>query len=168
MVEIVLTDKQYKNLPYKDTSIPRSKTYGDILGLLGGHDIQDYKFLRVGGNEVLSFPLRIKRGDVTQTFEIKLSVPKLMYPVKLGRGTYAKKTMTYLENVSWRVFWWHLKSKFEAIEYGISDEIREFMYNITYSLEDGEGNKREVVVGDEIIKNLEQLPRLSALALEEK
>ena len=157
MVEIVLTEKQYKSLPYKDTSVSRAKTYGEIIGLLEEHGIHDYQYLRVQGEEVLSFPLKIMRNGVELGFVVKLSVPKLMYLMTLGRGYNAKKTMTYLEDTSWRVFWWYLKSKLEAIEYGISDEFKEFMYNITYKLPD----KREVNLGQEVINNLEQLPKIS-------
>ncbi len=166
MSEIVLTDEQYKSLPYAHTTIPRSKTYGEIIGLLEAHHIPDYQFTKVQGREVLSFPIRVKRRDVEQGFVVKMTVPKLLYPVSKGR--YGPKTMTYLENVSWRVFWWHIKSKLEAIEYGISDELREFMYNITYSLTDQEGQKKEVTLGEEVLDNLEQLPKLSPIARNER
>ena len=92
-----------------------------------------------------------------QRFLVKLTVPRLMYPKKNGR--YGPTTMTYLENVSWRIFWWHLKSKLEAIEFGISDEVREFMYNIHYKLPDG----TEVSLGETIIENAENLSKLTAL-----
>lgn len=159
MSEIFLTDEQYKRLPYKGTEISRAKTYGEIVGLLESHGIKDYQITKFQGTDIFAFPLTIKRKDVEVKFMVKLNVPKLMYPLPQGKGKYSPKTMTYLENVSWRIFWWHLKSKLEAIEFGISDEVKEFMYNITYALPNG----REVTLGDEIIENANQLSKLSQL-----
>lgn len=159
MSEIVLTDEQWRRLPYKGTAIGRAKTYGEIIGLLEGHGIKDYQFTKFQGVDILAFPLKIKRKDMELTFFVKLTVPRLCYNKSIGRGYNAKKTKTYLENESWRIFWWHLKSKLEAIEFGISDEVKEFMYNITYSLPDG----REVKLGEEIVENANQLSKLSQL-----
>jgi hypothetical protein len=55
--------------------------------------------------------------------------------------------MTYLENESWRVAWWYLKAKLDAITYGISDDFREFMPNIYHVLPD----KTEVNLSDIIL-----------------
>jgi len=159
MMEINLTKKQYDRLPYKTTTIAKGKTYGDIIGLLEQHGIQDYQWTRLQGTDQLAFPLKVKRKDMEQRFLVKLTVPRLMYPKSHGRGRNAPKTITYLENVSWRIFWWHLKSKLEAIEFGISDEVKEFMYNIHYALPDGS----EVSLGEALIENADQLAKLSAL-----
>jgi len=159
MSEINLTKKQYDRLPYKTTTIARGKTYGDIIGLLESHGIKDYQWTRLQGTDQLAFPLTVTRKDMEQRFLVKLTVPRLMYPKSHGRGRNAPKTMTYLENVSWRIFWWHLKSKLEAIEFGISDEVKEFMYNIHYALPDG----TEVSLGEALIENADQLAKLSAL-----
>jgi len=50
-----------------------------------------------------------------------------------------------------------LKSKLEAIEYGIADTLEEFMYHINYALPDGS----EVNLGDSIMRNLENLEKLA-------
>jgi len=159
MSEIYLTDEQWKRLPYKTTTISKGKTYGEIIGLLETHGISDYQWTRYQGKDQLAFPIKIIRQDVEQSFLVKLTVPKLFYPKRHGRGRAAPKTMTYLENVSWRIFWWHFKSKLEAIEFGISDEVREFMYNINYALPDG----TEVNLGQVLVDNVENLSKLAAL-----
>jgi len=159
MSEIYLTDEQWKRLPYKTTTISKGKTYGEIIGLLETHGISDYQWTRLQGTDQLAFPIKIMRQDIEQSFLVKLTVPKLFYPKRHGRGRNAPKTMTYLENVSWRIFWWHFKSKLEAIEFGISDEVREFMYNINYALPDG----TEVNLGQVLVENVENLSKLAAL-----
>jgi len=159
MSEIILTKEQYNRLPYKTTTISKGKTYGEIIGLLEIHGIKDYQFTRYQGTDQLAFPLIIQRKDVEKRFLVKLTVPRLMYLKRVGKGRNAPKRLTYLENVSWRIFWWHLKSKLEAIEFGISDEVKEFMYHIHYELTDG----REVSLGELLIDNADQLAKLSAL-----
>lgn len=104
-----------------------------------------------------------------RNFVVKLTVPHLMYPVAVGKGRNAPRRLTYLENVSWRVFWWFLKSKLEAVQYGISDEFREFMPNIIHLLpEDQEGVRREMSLGDLILERADNLSRLSLEAPAEK
>ena len=159
MTVIELTKAQYDRLPYKTTTIAKGKTYGDIIGLLESHGISEYQWTRLEGADQLAFPLKVERKGTDQTFLVKLMVPRLMYPKSVGRGRGSPKTLTYLENVSWRIFWWYLKSKLEAIEFGISDQVREFMYNIHYSLTDGS----ERSLGDTLLENAEQLSKLGAL-----
>jgi len=163
VTEIYLTKEQWARLPYKNTAITRARTYGDIIGLLEGHGIKDYRWTRYQGQDVLEFPLVVKRGDVERGFMVRLTVPKLYYTKKMGRAKNAPKKQVYLENVSWRIFWWYLKSKLEAIQYGISDEIREFMYNITYALPDGQ----QVTLGEAVLEHMDRLGRLEALPEEE-
>lgn len=159
MSEIYLTEAQWKRLPYKTTIITKGRTYGEIIGLLETHGIKDYQWTRYQETDQLAFPIKIERQDIQQAFMVKLTVPRLYYPKRVGRGRTSPKKMTYLENVSWRIFWWYLKSKLEAIEFGISDEVREFMYNINYALPDG----TEINLGRTLIENVENLNKLAAL-----
>ena len=161
MVEIELTKKQYDRLPYKTTTITKGRTYGEIIGMLETHGIKDYQFTKFEDSNQLAFPLTINRKGVDQKFLVKLTVPRLMYLKSTGRGRSQPKRLMYLENVSWRIFWWHLKSKLEAIEYGISDEVKEFMYNIHYALEDG--SISELSLGETIVENASNLNKLHSL-----
>lgn len=159
MSEITLTKTQYEKLPYKTSQVTQGKTYGEIIGLLRDHGITDYQFTTLKGVDVLAFPLKVKYRDMEKEFTVKLTVPKLMYPLPIERGRNARTKITYLEKESWRIFWWHLKSKLEAIEYGISDEIHEFMYNITYALPNGS----EMSLGDLILEKAENLDKIAQL-----
>jgi hypothetical protein len=55
--------------------------------------------------------------------------------VTKGRG-YDKKTMPNL-NASMRLLFWYVKTKSEAIEYGLEDFVEAFMPRILVSLPDG-------------------------------
>lgn len=154
MTDIILTKEQFSRLPYRDTEINRAKSYGEIIGLLEGHGIRDYQFTKYQGTDVLAFPVKVRRGEVDYSLMVKLTVPRLMYYKAKGRG---KPDLTYLEKESWRIFWWFLKSKLEAIEFGISDEVREFMANISHALPDG----REVNLGEMVLGNMDRLDKLA-------
>ena len=164
MSKIYLTKEQYEALPYKTTKVARGRTYGEVVGMLETHGIHDYRWTKISGVEILEFPLKVIRNEVEYPFTVKLTVPKLMYSMKKGRGKNAPKTMTYLENISWRIFYWYLKSRLDAIKYGISDELREFMYNVTYALTDEHGNMtQEISLGQAILENVDNLSKLTAL-----
>ncbi len=159
MSEITLTKEQYMKLPYRTSTVSQGRTYGEIIGLLRDHGIKDYQFTTLGGVDVLAFPLKVSHQGKETTFTVKLTVPKLMYMMPKGKGRYSPKTITYLEKESWRIFWWYLKSKLEAIECGISDEVHEFMYNINQLLPDGS----EMSLGDLIMAKADGLSKLAQL-----
>ena len=159
MADITLTRKQYEALPYRGTSVPKGKTYGDIIGLLELHGIKDYQWTKYQDTDQLAFPVKFNYRDMERSFLVKLTVPRLAYPLPMRKGRGAPTKLTYLENESWRIFWWFLKSKLEAVEYGISDEFREFMPNISHALPGG----GEMPLADLILEGADRLDRLNQL-----
>lgn len=157
--EITLTKEQFKHLPYKGSTKDKDGTFGDIIGLLRKHGIK--KHFMDEESETFSFPFVVKMRDMEKTFFVKLQVPHLMYPKPTQKGNrYAPKKLTYLENESWRMLWWYLKCKLEAIEFGIDDELRGFISNIYFALEkDGP----QINLADAIIENADQIARLKQL-----
>jgi hypothetical protein len=146
--EIILTKEQYDHLPYKDTKLTKDDSFGDIVGLLRRHGIR--KYFMDEDEEAFSFILTVKFKDMEKQFPVKVTVPHLMYLKRVDPRSRAKDPpmqMTYLENESWRVAWWYLKAKLDAITYGISDDFREFMPNIYHVLPD----KTEVNLSDIIL-----------------
>ena len=160
---IYLTDEQYAKLPYKNTEVSQGKTFGKIVGELKDHGIQDYRWTTYQGTDVLEFPLKVMRNEVDYPFVVKITVPKLMYPMKEkgNRSRNAPKTMTFLEQTSWRVFFWYLKSRLDAISYGITDVTEAFMYHMHYALEDG--GLSQLSIGEAIMQNVENVNKLTSL-----
>jgi len=148
MKEITLTKEQYDQLPYKDTKLTKDDTFGQIVGLLRRHGIR--KYFMDEESDAFSFILTVKYKDLEKSFPVKFTVPHLLYMRKVNPQSRAKNPpmqLTYLENESWRVAWWYLKAKLDAITYGISDDFREFMPNIYHVLPD----KTEVNLSDIIL-----------------
>ena len=156
--EITLTKEQYTKLPYKGTHITRATTYGDIIGLLEGSGIKDYGFVKVDGVDVLGFSFTVEIGGLQRKIGVRLTVPQLYYYKQ--RGRYGPRTKLYLEKESWRVFWWYLKSKLEAVTYGIDDMVQIFASNIVLRLPDG---SEAGVLGDRLLEAVSQ-DKLSRLA----
>ena len=151
MKEITLTQEQYDRLPYKGTKLDKDASFGDIVGLLRKHGIK--KYFMDGDEDEFTFILTVKNRDIERQFPVKIIVPHLMVVKKVNpRSKNSPETLTYLENESWRVAWWYIKAKIDAITYGITDDFSEFMPNIYHKLEDG----REVNLSD-IILNAKKL-----------
>lgn len=159
--EIQLTDEQFRRLPYKNTERNKDDTVGDVIGLLRRHGIR--KYMVDDELEVISFPLRVQMKDMEREFTVKMFVSHLMYLKATTGGRYAPKTNVYLEKESWRMVWWYLKSLLEAIEFGLTDDLRAFTpYIYNKLMRDGP----EVNLADAIIENAEQLTKLKQLPSE--
>jgi len=57
---------------------------------------------------------------------------------------------TYNYEQSMRLFYWYIKSKLEAVAYGVKTFEKEFLDDLIYRLPDG----RDVKVGDMILKQV--------------
>lgn len=157
--EIILTKELYDKLPYKKSTLSKDDTFGDIIGLLRRHGIK--KYFMDEETETLSFQLLVKMRDMERSFLVKLQVPHLMYPKPTRKGSrYSPKTNTYLEKESWRMLWWYLKCKLESVEYGIGDDLREFLPNIFYGLP---GKEPNINLADAILENADQIARMKQL-----
>ena len=161
MKEIFLTEEQYKNLPYKTTIVTKGKSLGHVIGMLEDHGVVNYRWTKVDRVDLLEFPLKIEKNGVEYPFKVSMTVPRLMYPMKPkgSRSRSSPKTMTYLENISWRIFHWYLKSKLDAISYGISDVLEEFMYHVNHELPDGSS----ISLGEMIMDNVNNLDKITSL-----
>lgn len=157
LVETVLTDDQWKALKYKNTTVKKATTKGEITGLLESNNVENYSIGKVEGVETVMFPIKVSRNSIDYALMIKVTVPRICYFTKKGKGRNATRVKIYYEDVSWRVAFWYLKSKFEAIEYGVSDIMTEFMFNAFHVLPDG----REVKLAEVVANNLGNLDKIA-------
>ena len=159
MKEITLTKEQYENLPYRTTKLTKDDTFGAMIGLLRKRGIR--KYFMDDETETISFEYRVKLKDMEKRFLVKMQVPHLLYMAKvnpLSRSKHPEVKLTYLEDESWRILYWYLKNKLDAIQFGIVDDLKEFIPNIYYELEG-----REVNLADTIIANADRIASLKAI-----
>lgn len=150
MSKIILPNKEFQKIPYSSTTVAWTKTKGEVEGIL--YNLRSKGILKKHGwttegdadDEVdtLYMELEIPIGETQlRTIQLKFQ-PTMIYREKKDRH---RRRVTVIEkNTSWRLFYWHFKSKMEAVQYGLVTLENEFMSNIMHHLEDG----REVTFGD--------------------
>jgi hypothetical protein len=125
--------------PYIDTQVPASRSRGDIdvlLKKIGAIAIQwtdSTASIREEECPTLQFAVSRILDGAEQRFIVRLKAPLLR--VEKGRG-YSKVSVPNL-NASMRLLFWYVKTKTEAMEYGLEDVVEAFMPNILISLPDG-------------------------------
>ena len=173
MTKNIMSSSEFNKMPYSGTDVSWTKTKGEVEGIL--YDLREKGLLRKhawttegeAGNEIdtLYMELEIPISD-TQLRTIRLKFQPSMIYTEHWKGSVKKGTKkSYLKlrrNTSWRLFWWHFKSKMEAVQYGLTTMESEFMSNIMYRLKDD----REITFGDALKMILKE--RKLELVLEDK
>lgn len=159
MPEIVIDSKEFRQMPYHTTNVSVGKSKGDIDGLLYDYGVENKAWITQDGNETLIFQLTVQVGNVERKLAFKFQ-PTMI------RVNYPKKPNQIERETSWRLFYWHLKSKLEAIKYGLVSVEKELMSNIIYSGQLTDSR----TVGDALtdIIQLGRLEHIDKVALEDK
>jgi len=157
--EVTLDSKTFKKMPYSTTTVSWQRTKGEIDGLLYEHGIDKIQWTQEGDQIQLIFAMKVEVMNVEKLIAFKFE------PVRIFAmtGRKGRRTKTEMKNVAWRLFWWHLKSKLEAVKYGLSSVEVELMSNIIHKLPDGS----EATVG-ETMQQIIAEDRLNGLALEDR
>lgn len=96
--------------------------------------------------DTLYMELEIPISDTQlRTITLKFE-PTMIYREKKNRQR--QRVVNCMKDTSWRLFFWHFKSKMEAVQYGLVTLENEFMSNIMQYLEDGTGGTKEVTFGE--------------------
>jgi hypothetical protein len=138
------------NTPYSGTTVPAYKTKDEIYQLLikvGAIAIQwtdTTESIQGRSCPILQFAIERTLHGVEQKFIVRLQGPLL--EVEKGRGYQKYKEPNI--NASMRLLFWYVKSKAEAIEYGLEDVVEAFLPRIMLRLTDGSSS----TMGD-ILKN---------------
>ena len=154
-------------VPYSDTSVPAAKTRSDIDALLKKMGAIAIQWTETPGSiqgkecPILQFAVNRVLNGVEQRFVVRLQAPLL--EITKGRG-YAKKSMPNL-NASMRLLYWYVKSKAEAMEYGLEDFVESFMSRILVSLPDGSTTSMAQALKNkpQILSQVFAIPELEAL-----
>ena len=162
-----LTNKISK-MPYTHTQISPEETRMNIENLLEQCGIKDYQWTFYKGMKQLQFIWNIKVNDNTQKELTSRFRPPVIMALKksfnVEHSRYEKINVP-LDAVSYRMLWYYLKVKLEAIKWGMETVEKEFMSHIVMQLPNGE----EIIMG-EIITNNKALEALNVtnLMLEQK
>lgn len=157
---IVIDQKEFREMPYNTTKVSWGRTKGQIDGLLYEYGVKNKAWVTKGEEEVLYFELDVEIRGVERKIAFKFE-PTM---IRVRKRNRQRETLIVVEkNTSWRLFWWHLKGKLEAVKYGLVSMEEELMSNIIHRLPDGS----ETTLGQSL-KGIIVEDRLDTLALEDK
>lgn len=139
--------------PYTGTQVAPERTKAEIEMMLrkyGAEGIQ-WTDTRDGGSwrSVLRFLVEVEVQGVRKKIGIEVSPPAVSMRKRMG----GRVVNTDATPQAMRILYWWLKSKLEAVSYGMDSAEREFMSHILYSLP-GKGGPRTVgdIVEEAIVK----------------
>ena len=159
-----------RHLPYDGTSIEAYRTKAEIDCMLhefrmvdNETNMETAKITAIRWTDVppdmpmLEFMLQyVSPEGVKKGVAIRLQPPLFYKRVRRG-GQIINEPQP---NQSMRILYWYLKSKLEAILYGMNDATKEFLSEVLLSLPDGQ----QRTVGDQIIDQIREskIPSLPA------
>ncbi|HDZ18842.1 hypothetical protein LCGC14_0641450 [marine sediment metagenome] len=127
---------------YKNTTISSDKSQAQIMKLLREKDIQDTRFTNISYETAVRAGMKMHED----TCAIMLEFFK---PITLSDGVGGTIPVRIIipnipadekkKNQAYRIFYWYLKTKFEAIETGLIEFEQEFMPHIALGKSGGVG-----------------------------
>lgn len=157
---VTLTYNVNKDPPYKDTKVPLERTKAEIEILLKMYGVKGIRWTTLEGqDDTLEFLVESTVRGVKKQFAIAVKPP--MIPIKKRVRTSGgwKNAETRNPNQEYRLLFYWIKSKIEAITWGLTTVEQEFLSQITTSLPDGRVTSIGEIVADLMVNdNLNALP----------
>lgn len=131
---------------YLKTKVSFHKTQEAITDLLQKHKVEDVQFTNTINSITLIFlyPRKINQNFMKLGVQITLTFP-------IGKDD---KEKSQLKNQYYRALFYYLKSKLEAVEFGIRDFGEEFMADLMMKLPTGKTVTVKQLLASQIEKNL--------------
>lgn len=139
-----------KDIPYRTTTIPYGQTKTDIdemlkeAGAIALRWTETPDSMKGVSLPVLEFMLSVELEGMEKQFRVGIQ-PPLLYDKKRDRSGVIE---TPNRNASMRLLYWYLKSRLEAVKFGLEDVFDAFMPRVINSLPDG----RTITLGETMRK----------------
>lgn len=154
-----MTDQ--KKLPYATTQVSPEHSKADIEHLLKINGIQDMQWTTLNGQTELKFLWKVIVKGVERKIAFSF-VPPTVERQKRQSG-YGLVKITD-DRIAFRILFYYLKSKLEAVKFGLETMEQEFMAHIIVSLPDGTrtsvGQQLEEAIEIGRVENTFALPEL--------
>lgn len=130
-----------KRTPYYDTVVPPERTQAEIAKLLYEYGAEAVRWTTTrAGQSQIEFVLKMQStGATQQCITVRVSPP-----------IFAKRDGSHNQAQSMRLLHWWLKSKLEAVYYGLTTAESEFLAEIVGALPDGSSS----TIGDLIVPKI--------------
>lgn len=151
-----MTEKINRNPPYSDTTVPMERTKAEIEMLLKSYGVKGTRWTSMEGqDDLLEFVVDAEIRGVKKQLGIGVRPPHIIIRKRVrGQGMVNTENL----NQEYRLLYHWIKSKIEAVCWGLSTIEKEFLSEVTMKLPDG----RTTSVG-EIVLNLVGENRLQSL-----
>lgn len=130
---------------YKQTSVPWGKSQANITKLLDQYGVQDTRFTFLQSrNELIcefNYPTKIEEKNINVGVRILLPVPNL-------------KNQDQAKNQIHRALFYYLKTKFEALHFGLVEFVQEFMPHLVVFDKKGHSQTLFQVISPQYYKGL--------------
>ena len=154
-----------RKIPYMGTDITPAQSRVDIENMLNEAGIKDTRWTNVSGESILEFVWHFEEKGIKKSVAFKLKPPMIQVKGHQGRNErgHGIGPLVWLraEHAEWRLLWWYVKSRLEAVRFGLETMEQTFMSQVIVSLPNG----KTTTVGEilsEAIKN-DQTTALKAL-----
>ena len=146
-----------RNPPYIDTTVPYERTKAEIEILLRSYGVKGIRWTSLEGqDDVLEFIIEAEVQGVKKQLGIAVKPPHIYIKKRLpGRGIVNTENV----NQEYRLLFHWIKSKIEAVVWGLSTIEKEFLSEVTLRLPNGQMSTVGEVVIDLMSRNsLQSLP----------
>lgn|SRR3990167_4597978 len=129
---------------YKQTQVHWGKSQASICKLLSLLGVQDVRFTMLESrNEIIcefNYPTRMENKDVLLGVRIVVPIPK------------DAKNMDQAKNQLHRALFYYLKTKFEALNFGLVEFVQEFMPHLVIFDKSGKSGTLYQMIGEKVKK----------------
>jgi hypothetical protein len=144
-----------RNPPYMDTTVPYERTKAEIEILLKSYGIKNIRWTTLEGqDDTLEFIIEAQVQGVKKQLGVAVKPPHIILKKKL----HGKLVDTENINQEYRLLFHWIKSKIEAVVWGLSTIEKEFLSEVLMRLPNGE----QSTVGD-VVVNLMSKDTLQSL-----
>ncbi|RLI09925.1 hypothetical protein DRO42_02885 [Candidatus Bathyarchaeota archaeon] len=129
-----MSEKLQRTPPYRDTKVSVERTKAQIMELLRSYGVEGIQWTEYRGEEDLKFIVQAEVKGVKRELMIQVKPPQMFTRRRVkGRGlvTVPHRKQAY------RLLYYWLKSKLEAVMWGLSSIEQEFLSQVTVALPDG-------------------------------
>ena len=129
-----------RNPPYMDTQVPYERTKAEIEILLRSYGVKGIRWTSLEGqDDILEFIIEAEVLGVKKQLGIEVKPPHIVIQKKIHGKLEASENI----NQEYRLLFHWIKSKIEAVVWGLSTIEKEFLSEVRLRLPDG----RETTVG---------------------
>ncbi len=144
-----------RNPPYMDTTVPYERTKAEIEILLKSYGIKNIRWTTLEGqDDTLEFIIEAEVQGVKKQLGVAVKPPHIVIKKKL----HGKLVDTENINQEYRLLFHWIKSKIEAVVWGLSTIEKEFLSEVLMKLPNGQ----QSTVGD-VVVNLMSKDTLQSL-----